>query len=327
MLFRCKNCGGNVVYSPEKGDMYCPHCDGIDSGEKEVSEEKTICVNCGAPLELKDYNSTCKCEYCGSYIIVDERVSGAYRPGLVLPFRIGMEQAVELLKKEFKSRVFTPGTFLAESTLTEMKGMYVPFWMYDYGADCTYIGQGTKVRVWTGGNTEYTETSYYRVVRKMGMDFQKVPVDASIEMPDDVMDLMEPFDYNGLEDFQEKYMSGFYGEIYNQKAGELEGRAHQKAEKDAECLLQETLAGYATLVPEQKNIKMEQKATHYALLPVWRYIYKYQEKEYPFYVNGQTGKIIGSTPVSKKKVLAYGGTVFAAIWMALSLAIGILEIL
>lgn len=35
MLFRCRNCGGNVVYSPEKGKMYCPHCEGIDSEETE----------------------------------------------------------------------------------------------------------------------------------------------------------------------------------------------------------------------------------------------------------------------------------------------------
>lgn len=327
MLFRCKNCGGNTVYSPEKGKMYCPHCDGIDSGEIEGAGIRAECVNCGAPLEIKEYNSTCKCEYCGSYIILDERVEGDYKPRMVLPFQIGMKRAVELLKEEFKSRVFTPGTFLAESTLEEMKGMYVPFWLYDYKADIDYIGKGTKVRVWTGGDTEYTETSYYHVARNMGIDFRKVPVDASIAMPDDVMDLMEPFDYNASKEFQAEYMSGFYGEIYNEGADSLEERAKQKAENDADVLLKDTLGGYTSLIPERKDIRLSRKEASYALLPVWRYIYKYQEKDYPFYVNGQTGKIIGSTPVSRKKVLAYGGTVFAAVWMALSFLIGIMEIL
>lgn len=327
MLFRCRNCGGNVVYSPEKGKMYCPHCEGIDSEETEGEGARTECVNCGAPLEIKEYNSTCKCEYCGSYMILDERVSGAYRPHLVLPFQIGMKRAVDMLKKEFKSRVFTPSTFLAESTLEEMKGMYVPFWMYDYGAKINYTGKGTKVRVWVGGETKYTETSYYRVQRNMGIDFRKVPADASIEMPDDIMDLMEPFDYAALEEFQEKYMSGFYGEVYNEGADRLEDRARRKAEKDAESLLQETITGYSTVVSEHKDIRMDRKAVHYTLLPVWRYIYKYQGKDYPFYVNGQTGKITGSTPVSKKKVIAYGSTVFAVVWMALSFLIGIMEAL
>ena len=223
--------------------------------------------------------------------------------------------------------MFTPGTFLAESTLEEMKGMYVPFWLYDYKADVDYVGKGTKVRVWTGGDTEYTETSYYRVGRNMGIDFRKVPVDASIAMPDDVMDLMEPFDYNVLKEFQAEYMSGFYGEIYNEGADILEERAKRKAESDADTLLRETLTGYTSLMPEHKDIRLNRKEVSYTLLPVWRYIYKYQGKDYPFYVNGQTGKIIGSTPVSKKKVLAYGGTVFAAVWMALSFLIGIMEIL
>ena len=108
-------------------------------------------------------------------------------------------------------------------------------------------------------------------------------------------------------------MSGFYGEIYNENADKLEARARGKAEKDAESLLQETITGYTAMVAENKDIRMDRKAVSYTLLPVWRYIYKYQGKDYPFYVNGQTGKITGSTPVSRKKVVAYGGTVFAAV--------------
>ncbi|HBA70135.1 MAG TPA: hypothetical protein DCZ40_12380 [Lachnospiraceae bacterium] len=327
MLFRCENCGGNVIYSPEKGKMYCPHCDGIDSGKIEGTGIRTECVNCGAPLEIKEYNSTCRCGYCGSYIILDERVEGEYKPHLVLPFKIGRKYAVELLKNEFKSRIFTPGTFLEESTLEEMKGMYVPFWLYDYKADIDYSGKGTKVRVWSSGNTEYTETSYFRVKRNMGIDFRKVPADASIEMPDDVMDLMEPFEYNALEEFQEKYLSGFYGEIYNEGADKLEERAYGKVQKDADSLLMETLGGYTSLVPEHKNIRLDRKDVSYTLLPVWRYLYKYQGKDYPFYVNGQTGKVIGATPVSRKKVIVYSGTVLAAVWTALAFFIGILEIL
>lgn len=327
MLFRCKNCGGNAVYSPEHGKMFCPHCDGIESENKEVSANKTECVNCGAPLTIGEYNSTCKCEYCGSYIILDERVEGAYKPNLVLPFKLSMKQAVAKMKEEFKHRVFTPDSFLTESTLKDMKGMYVPFWMYDYKADCDYVGRGTKVRVWTSGNTEYTETSFYRIERNMTVDFDKIPVDASIEMQDDVMDLMEPFDYGQLEEFQEKFMSGFYGEMYNKSADELEDRAKQKAAKDTDSLLRESIAGYTTVTAEKNEKSIERNGLNYVLLPVWKYVYRYQEKDYEFYVNGQTGKIIGSTPTSKKKVLAYGGTVFAAVWLGLTILFKIAEVI
>ena len=232
-----------------------------------------------------------------------------------------------MLREEFKSRIFTPGSFLTESTLEDMKGVYVPFWLYDYKARYDYAGKGTKVRVWTSGDTEYTETSFYRVERDMDIDFDKIPVDASIAMPNDVMDLMEPFDYGQMEGFEESYMSGFCGEIYNMNAEELEERAKTRADADAEALMKETLAGYTTLIPERKDLRMDREAAHFALLPVWQYLYRYQGKEYVFHVNGQSGKISGSTPVSVKKVLAYGSTVFAALWILLSCVAGILEVL
>ena len=52
MIFKCKNCGGNSVYSPEKKMMYCPHCESEESQEKLTGVGLTQCGNCGAPLDL-----------------------------------------------------------------------------------------------------------------------------------------------------------------------------------------------------------------------------------------------------------------------------------
>lgn len=35
MIFKCKNCGGNVVYSPERKKMFCPFCESEDSEERQ----------------------------------------------------------------------------------------------------------------------------------------------------------------------------------------------------------------------------------------------------------------------------------------------------
>lgn len=215
MIYRCKNCGGNVIYHPDKKKMYCPHCGGENSEEEIVSSVMTECANCGAPLEISDFTSACKCAYCGSYVILDEKVEGELKPHVILPFQISKEKAVELLRKEFQSRIFTPGTFLSEATLEGMEGVYVPFFLYDYLATYEYAGTGTKVRSWRRGNTEYVETSHYRVERDMDIDFEGIPVDASINMDDRIMDLMEPFDSKALKTFQKKYMSGFEGEFFS----------------------------------------------------------------------------------------------------------------
>lgn len=327
MLFKCRNCGSNVVYEPGRGKMYCPHCESENSEEMIQGGSLFQCANCGAPVEVKDYASASRCEHCGCYIIFNERVEGIYEPHMILPFRVNKEQAVRALDGEFAGRVFTPSDFLSSRSLEKMTGIYVPFWMYDYRASYDFAGEGTRVRRWTNGNTEYIETSYYAVLRKMNLDFDRIPVDASYEMDDGIMDLMEPYDYRALQEFRPKYMSGFYAEVYNQEAQELEGRAQTKARSAAEELLQESLSGYHTVIPHHKDLDLQRAGTNYALMPVWQYLYRYQGRIYPFHVNGQTGKAVGATPVSIGKVIGYGVSVFGLVTAICSLAVGILEIL
>lgn len=327
MIYKCKNCGGNVVYHPDKKKMYCPHCEGEDSEEAIKSPIMTECANCGAPMEFSGYTSACKCEHCGCFTIVEERVEGEFTPHLILPFRISKEKAVELLRKEFQSRYFTPATFLSAATLEGMEGIYVPFFLYDYLANFDYEGMGTKVRSWRSGNTEFVETSYFRVERNMDMDFDLIPVDASINMDDKIMDLLEPFGGKELREFDKKYMSGFQGECFSQGLMELEPRAQEKARRDSEELLRDTLSGYTTLHADRKQLNLKRQTAKYALLPVWVYHYSYHNQKYDYYVNGQSGKILGKTPVSKGKVFAYGGTVWAFLSAIMLLAKMILEVL
>ena len=327
MIFKCKNCGGNVVYEPSRGRMYCPHCEGEDSEDTIQGGSLTQCVNCGAPVDVRQYTSASRCDHCGSYIVFNERVEGVYKPHMILPFRINKDNAVALMEKEFKRRAFTPSDFMSTKSLEKMVGIYVPFWLYGYKASYDFVGEGTKVRSWTSGNTEYVETSYYEVVRKMDADFDKIPVDASYAMEDGVMDLMEPYNYQQFQDFEPKYMSGFYGEVYNQSAPELEGRAQDKARSASEEMMNTSLGEYTGMKPLRKDLKLKRSSVNYALMPVWQYVYKYKDKDYLFHVNGQTGKVIGTTPVSREKVLAYGVSVFALVTVICNIVIGILEIL
>ncbi|MCH5248514.1 MAG: hypothetical protein J1E98_01210 [Lachnospiraceae bacterium] len=327
MIFKCKNCGGNAVYEPGRKKMYCPHCEGIDAQYIVNEGSLTQCGNCGAPIETGPYTSADRCVHCGSYIVFDERVEERYKPNMILPFKINKDMAVEALNTEFKKRTFTPATFLSEKSLNNMQGIYVPFWMYDYQAHYDFRGQGTKVRTWISGNTEYVETSYFDVIRKMDADFDKVPVDASIAMNDGEMDLMEPYTYQELEGFDPKYMSGFFGEVFNQGADELEERAKMKAKSATEELMQQSLSGYSSMKTEVKNLNLNRSGLYYALMPVWLYQYDYRGETYRFHVNGQTGKVVGKTPVSKAKVLLYGLTTMVSVSAIMYLAIAILELL
>lgn len=306
--------------------MLCPHCDSEESHIRDDAEAENIaiCPNCAGEIPVLEHTSATQCPYCDSYLILNERVEGEYTPKLMIPFKLGKESCKKTIREKFKKNLFAPTDFLSEARLNSVQGVYVPYWFYDYDTKCNFCGEGTKIRSWRRGNTEYTETSYYRIYRNMDADFRKIPIDASADMPDDVMDLMEPFGYEQLEAFKPEYMSGFYGEKYNMTAELVENRAKQKMDEDMAQMLKESYAGYSHVRTISRDIQVNAREANYGLLPVWKYIYTYKDKEYPFYVNGQTGKIVGSAPVSVAKVWAYAGTLWICLTLMLVLINGII---
>ncbi len=320
MIFKCNNCGGNILYNPMNRKMCCPNCDSEDSHVKVTGDKPTVhsCLNCGAPLNVDDYTSATPCEHCGCYLIFDERVEGEYRPHLMIPFAVSKERAKELLRERFKKKAFTPSNFLTEKSFEKLTGIYVPFFLYDINVRCTYKGEGVKRRTWTTGDTEYTESTYYDVERDMYVDFSRIPVDASVKMDDSVMDLMEPYNYLNLHSFKEEFMSGFYGEMHSNDSEQLRPRAKKKAVDSANSMLRESLNGYSSLRERYKETYTMDKETKYALLPVWHYEYIFAGKTYDYYINGQSGKTVGQTPVSKAKLLGYGATVWGLLTIVMA---------
>ena len=127
------------------------------------------------------------------------------------------------------------------------------------------------------------------------------------------MDLMEPYDYAALEAFQPKYLSGFLAERYNMESEELQPRVQIKGREDAKSITEKTISGYASMTNRTDGSSFRFQDTKYAMFPVWTYFYKYKDKMFPFYINGQTGKMVGEPPKSAIKVLLYSGTVFGGI--------------
>ncbi len=329
MVFKCKNCFGNVVYSPEKRKMYCPYCESEESHELKpaTNDDMTMCPDCGGQVPVAEHTAATQCPYCNNYLIFEKRVEGEYLPKMLIPFQFGKENCKKAIREKFKKKVFAPTDFLSEVRLNSMQGTYVPYWFYDYDVNADYQGEATKTRRWSSGDMRYTETSYYDVRRNVDVNFRNIPVDASNDMPDDVMDLMEPYNYSQLTDFNPQYLSGFYAEKYNMAGNEMAGRAQKKMSDDTSALVKGQVLGYESVRQISNNITIQHAAQKYGFLPVWKYMYSYKGKDYPFYVNGQTGKIVGTVPISTQKVWAYAGTLWACLFtilMCLSLWVSVL---
>ncbi len=59
--------------------------------------------------------------------------------------------------------------------------------------------------------------------------------------------------------------------------------------------------------------------TYYTLLPVWMVYYDYDRKEHTFAMNGQTGKVVGTPPISYGKVAAWFSGIAGGVFVFLKI--------
>ena len=272
-------------------------------GENEAHEYH--CNNCGATL-ITDSNTTATtCSFCGAGVVLADRLSGTLAPSKVIPFTISKEQAQEAFKKWCRKGLLTPSDFMTADRIKNITGMYIPFWLYDLNGRGEIEATCTKVRTYTRGDWIYTETKYYHVYRKVDLNYLKVPCDASKKMDDNMMDKLEPYNYNNLKDFNMPYLAGFIAEKYDFTDDQLLPRVKERVYSYVDSFLRSTISGYSSVHINRKNINIRKKRADYALMPVWMVCYDYRQAEHIFLMNGQTGKVIGKPPLSKAKIAAW----------------------
>lgn len=280
-----------------------------DWGADGASMRAYSCPSCGAELICDAATAATSCPYCGNPTVVPGQFSGALRPDFVLPFKLSKDDAVKALKQHYKGKPLLPKAFTSENHLNEVKGVYVPFWMFDGLAEGSAQFHTTISHVHTAGDYEVTETEHYDVQRTGSLAFEKIPVDASSKMPDDYMDSIEPYDYTELKPFSTAYLPGFLADKYDVTVENSCQRADKRCEASLLSALEDTVRGYTTCTRETESVCLQRGKVHYALLPVWLLNTKWNGKNFLFAVNGQTGKLVGDLPSSKSKAIG----IFAAI--------------
>ena len=293
-----------------------------DWGVDAVNMKAYCCPSCGAELLCDATTAATSCPYCGNPSVIPGQFSGVLKPDFVLPFKLSKEDAIKALKKHYLKKPLLPSTFSKANHLEEIKGVYVPFWMYDGEASGSVRFHATTVHKYTSGDYEITETSHYDVRRAGSIAFEKIPVDASSKMPDDYMDSIEPYDYTELKPFSTAYLPGFLADKYDVSVEDSRDRANRRCAGSLVNALEKTVTGYASCNETARSIQLKHGKVHYALLPVWILNTRWEDKDFLFAMNGQTGKLVGNLPVSTKRVIG----LFAAI-AALLVAVSVTAIL
>ncbi len=287
-------------------------------GEDGAGMKTYHCPSCGAELLCDATTAATSCPYCGNPAVVPGQFTGGMKPDCVIPFKLDQKAAKAALLSYYKGKKFLPKSFVAGNKVQELKGIYVPFWLYDGVADAEADYHTTTSSVRRRGDYEITETRHYAVHRGGTIPFEKIPVDASSKMPDEYMDAIEPYQYADLKPFSNAYLPGFLADQYDVSLEESAERADERAANSAVSALRSDVTGYQTCLEQNHSVRLHRGKVQYALMPVYMLATKWEEKNYLFAMNGQTGKLIGNLPVDKKKYWAW----FAGITSVLTLILG-----
>lgn len=340
----CPCCNGAIAFDSTIQKMKCPYCDTefevetLENYDSELKEEPAddmgwdigageewqddgfcsyVCNSCGGEIVCEENAAAASCPFCGNHVVMTGKLSGALKPDYVIPFKLDKNAAKEALKGYYNGKRLLPKVFKDQNHIEEIKGVYVPFWLFDANADANMRYKATKVRTWSDSRYNYTETSYFAVSRGGNLEFGKVPVDGSTKMPDDLMESLEPFDFSQAVDFQTAYLAGYLADKYDVDAAQSAERANERIRKSTEAAFYETVKGYTTISKESGSIRLQNSKVSYALFPVWLLTTTWNGESWLFAMNGQTGKMVGNLPLDKAAYVRWLFGLTGVIGMAL----------
>ncbi len=348
--YKCPCCDGAIEFDTQSQKMACPYCgtefemetlmaydqelntatadnmnwDVAAGGTWQEGETDGLrvysCNSCGGEIVGDETLGATSCPFCGNPVVMMGQFAGDLKPDYVIPFKLDKKAAKEALKKHYMGKKLLPKAFKSQNHIDEVKGVYVPFWLFDTDADAHIRYKGTRIRTWSDSSYRYTETSFYNITRAGSIGFERVPVDGSTKFDDTLMESIEPFNFNEAVDFQTAYLAGFLADKYDVDAQQSIERANERIRRSTADAFASTVNGYATVTPVTSNIALQNGVAKYALYPVWLLNTTWNGQKYTFAMNGQTGKLVGDLPLDKG---AYFKWLFGIAGIASAVAFGL----
>ena len=191
--YKCPCCGGALAFDSSIQKMKCPFCDtefdieALEGYDEALREEKSdsmewetaagsewengeadglrtyICKSCGGEIVGDANTAATTCPFCGNRVVMMGNFSGSLKPDLIIPFKLDKNAAKEGLMRHLSGKRLLPKVFKSQNHIDEIKGVYVPFWLFDTDVDAWMRYSATKVRTWSDDDYDYKETSHFAI--------------------------------------------------------------------------------------------------------------------------------------------------------------------
>ncbi len=328
-MFVCPHCGANVIFDPGRQLLHCEYCGSdfapdeaiqkddaeentytesreSDSSEKGYEEYTTTiytCKECGGEILANDNTVATFCSYCGASTILASRVGKERAPEYIIPFKVTKDQSAELYKKALKKALFAPQYMKEDTTIEKLRGIYMPYWIYDFKENrpATLRGQKDTRR------GDYIYHTHYDIATNVNAEYKGLSYDASSQFSDTLSEAIAPFDFKEAVPFNTTYMSGFYADaadtdskLYENQCRDIVSREiYNQIGKDP------AVRGISLKTASLSNLVPEKTETIFGYFPVWFMSVRHNDRVSYAVVNGQTGEVATDVPIDYKKYILW----------------------
>lgn len=332
--YKCPNCDAGLEFEPGSQNFACKYCKSSFSqaeieehypeSEKELKEETESsieneeiegtalysCPSCGAQVVTDSTTAATFCFYCHNPVVLSGRLQGEFLPDKVLLFNIDRESAIKKFLEWSSKKFFVPKGFFNRDQVEKITGVYFPYFAADYDVNGRFEGEGKQISHFSTDKEEVTTTKHFKVERDAEIHFSNIIRPALRKVDRKLADGVHPYDMSQLRDFSKTYLSGFMAEKRDIGSKALEAGIEDEIKRYVKPLLTDDTT--YDQISGNSSASVKKSEYKYILLPTWVLTYKGGNGIVYFYsMNGQTGKICGKLPLSRPKLFACCGAIFA----------------
>lgn len=317
---KCKNCGSELWYNPAQGCLSCKHCESNyylpqqnrsailtrqyspDFHPNELNRGLNAyrCKSCGTVYFLSSDGTSKRCANCGlqSGELIDA-------PGLcadgIIPFKISKEEASARFEEYLKKQHDIPKELKKYARDQKLMGVFIPVWNFSFGVSGYYTASATELHKSPSGNYYSTYKPVY------GDKFKQIKshdVSATNTEDDIFLKLFDEDDYAEIIPYTPEYTFGYRVDTIDRNISECCHAVTHDAEQEMEDdLKKEVLSRFKEVSDINVETQVQDIYFNFTYVPVYVNTYTYKGKIYKTYISGTTGKAVGKSPTTFKKVL------------------------
>ena len=282
----CPSCGAPAYYDIRTRMYNCSYCGnrvGIDraksehKGFREISKkkmresikkftlQKASCTGCGAQVVFETGEAVANCAFCGRSLVRKAFVNPDIIPELIVPFAIAPTEAQDILADWCNKNKWKKEARAIREKIQDLKGFYLPYELVRGPVSCSVF------RI-EGGS-----------VYDCGGFIDEVFVNCSKKLDNQLLDAMEPYDLDELQEFDFSYIAGHQVKTGDISEDELIRRIDVEVGEDYKPVIQKTL--------ETKAVGVNVSCKNVLRMPVLLPVYYLAFDGYMAAVNGQTGRV------------------------------------